>query len=140
VSVLNRQGVRADGGSKPSRVFIEVAIAIGWSEEEQCFYAWSPQLDCVRDGDSEDEAAMMCREALEVLIEGLIERNTLDTFLTGHGYMPHYIFDKQMTAYHLADGYIFRQEDERLLDLPSSIVLSGLKQATVETGAAVACV
>lgn len=65
---------------------IEVAIAVAWSKSEGVYYAWSPQLRCVRDGKTAEEAVAMCKEALEVLFEGLIERDTLKEYLASHGY------------------------------------------------------
>lgn len=66
---------------------IEVVIAIKHSEEEHCFYAWSPQLSCIRDGNTVEEALALCREALEVLFESLLERGSLDAHLIRHGYI-----------------------------------------------------
>jgi predicted RNase H-like HicB family nuclease len=80
--------VRTGGQSKSAGrvVAIEVAVAVKWHKEEGCYYAWSPQLRCVRDGGSVEEALAMCREALEVLLESLIERGTLNEYLCQHGY------------------------------------------------------
>jgi len=67
-------------------ITIEVAIVTKYSEEEQGFYAWSPRLQCMRDGDTVEEALVLCREALEVLFESLLERGTLRQYLSEHGY------------------------------------------------------
>lgn len=74
---------KKDGGRL---IAIEVAIATKYSDEEQCFYALSPQLRCVRDGETAEQALAMCREALEVLFESLIERGTLRQYLLDNGY------------------------------------------------------
>jgi predicted RNase H-like HicB family nuclease len=66
---------------------IEIVIAIKRSDEEDCVYAWSPQLRCMRDGDTAEEALALCREALEVLFESLLERGTLEKHLSENGYV-----------------------------------------------------
>ena len=72
--------------ARADRVLIEVVIVTGYSEEEQCYYAWSPQLGCIRDGDNEERAVALCQEALEIRFESLIERGTLKETLESHGY------------------------------------------------------
>ena len=108
-----------DGDSHPAetqRVTIEVAIAVARSEEEGLYYAWSPQLRCVRDGQTPEEAVAMCKEALEVLFESLIERGTLRDYLQSHGYQE----------YRLPEGKLYDRQDEeaRGLKLPSPDVVA----------------
>jgi len=68
------------------RASIQVRIAIAWSSEDDCFIAWSPELGCVRDGATQEEAVEMCKEAIEVRFESWIERGTLEENLLASGY------------------------------------------------------
>jgi predicted RNase H-like HicB family nuclease len=71
-----------------SGLAIEVLLVCAHSAEEDCYYAWSPQLRCVRDGQTPDEALESCMEALDILFESLLERDTLHGHLAAHGYAP----------------------------------------------------
>lgn len=118
---------------------VELLLAVAYSHAEQCFYAWSPQLRCLRDGDSEAEALAMCREAAEVLIESLLERGTLDSRLAELGYSV--VLDPQAHSYTclIREGYLFNAEMLGSMDVELEGVLPSLLKQTifVEAGAQV---
>lgn len=74
-------------------------------EDEHMFVAYSPSLDLSTQGESIDEAKKMFKEAAEMFIEDLIERNTLDAYLSQQGWKkldgkflpPHEIVSEEST-------------------------------------------
>jgi predicted RNase H-like HicB family nuclease len=92
---------------------IEIAIAIKRNEEEGCFYAWSPQLRCVRDGDTVEEALALCFEALEVLCESWLERDALEQHLSESGYtgIEEVVDGQPRLVYALKEGSLIPHSD-----------------------------
>ena len=123
---MSKGEVQTRRGSQSSA--LEVLITAGWNEDDQCFYAWSPQLGCMRDGETEDEAVAMCLEAIEILVEGLVERGTLAGFLREHGYL----LTQPLTGPALPvlqDGFVFRQGLGTKEAKPTAV--SGIAKATI---------
>jgi predicted RNase H-like HicB family nuclease len=121
------------GNSLDRLISIEIAIVTKYSDEERCFYALSPQLRCVRDGDTAEEAVALCREALEVLFESLIERKTLQAHLLDNGYeeVPVEIDGKSGIIFALKEGNLIPQgqiHDEQAI---TSAPFTGVYKQTI---------
>jgi len=67
-------------------VRIDVVIQIAYSAKDRCFYAKSPQIDIVRDGQNPAEALQYFKNAFEILVESGLRKRTLDKILTAYGY------------------------------------------------------
>lgn len=120
---------------KPNKVSVEVVIAVAWSEDEECYYAWSPQLGCIRDGESEEKAVSMFMEAVEVRLESWIERNTLEENLYQHGYTSNDVKGIKMFA--RAKGQIFDRSAAQAMTFSDSIILQKVDEITISPGEAV---
>ncbi|MEZ5337695.1 MAG: type II toxin-antitoxin system HicB family antitoxin [bacterium] len=90
-----------------AKLSIELLIVSAFSAEENCWYAWSPQLRCMRDGASPEEALAMSLEAMEILFEGMLERGRLREYLLGCGYSDATQTSETECSYVLQNSVLF---------------------------------
>lgn len=119
---------------KITNLSIEVVIAVAWSEEEQCYFAWSPQLGCIRDGETEEQAISLFTEAIEVRLESWIERGTLEKNLAQHGYSRSNV--DGAPKFNRVKGPIFDRSAAQAMTFSKSISLQRVDEITVSPGAA----
>jgi len=80
--------------SKRCELRIQVAIVTVRSDEDGCFYAFSPHVDVIGDGEFESEAIEMFKEAFEIFAEGRLEKGNLEQHLTKRGFKASSFYDE----------------------------------------------
>lgn len=80
--------------SKRCEMRIQVTIVTVRSDEDGCFYAFSPHIDVIGDGESESEAIEMFKEAFEIFAEGRLEKGNLEQHLAKCGYKACRFYDE----------------------------------------------
>jgi len=69
------------------QIQIEVAIVSAYSEDEDCYYAFSPHLDLIRDGATEDEAIALFKDAFEIMALSRLRKGNLVKHLRRAGFL-----------------------------------------------------
>ena len=62
-------------------VAVRVSVAVFWDEEEETWYAFSPTMNNIRDGDTAEEAVTMFRDATEIRTEYQVSKKALRKWL-----------------------------------------------------------